>query len=195
MSTIVREDAPSRLEHPGHAASREELDWVWASAWGSTVKISDPALVDNGISSALEDEFEAQKTKYPDARIIAVCERDFGASYAKVLVAVPGAPDLTIDGWDELEVIGGDRRATLAAMGIDADRSGEGHDVADEADDEADGEEHDEEDFDYHGFLHVLTGGALSVYAGEKRSESAFAVERSKEGEGNIYEVWFPEVE
>ncbi|MBA2806039.1 hypothetical protein E0500_000795 [Streptomyces sp. KM273126] len=180
VSMIRREHAPSRLEHPGSPAGREELDGVCAAVWGSTVKISDPALVEDGVlAGALEDEFQAQRKRHPDARIVAVCERDFGASYMKILVAVPGTPDLTVEGFDELEITG-DRRATLAAVGIDPDRLGEGYDVSDEW------------FFDYDGFLHMLTGGALSVYADEERFESAFVVDRSEEGEDNICEVWFP---
>src|SRR5438309_1237297 len=49
VSVIRREHAPSRLEHPGSPASREELDGVRAAVWGSTVKISDPALVEDGV--------------------------------------------------------------------------------------------------------------------------------------------------
>ncbi|MFD8003302.1 DUF6333 family protein [Streptomyces mirabilis] len=180
VSAIHREYAPSRLEHPGSPTSREELDGVRAAAWGSTVKISDPALVEDGVmATALEDEFQAQRKKHPDARIVAVCERDFGASYTKILVTVPGTPDLMVEGFDELEITG-DPRATLAAAGIDLDPLGEGYDISDEG------------FFDYDGFLHMLTGGALSVYADEKRFESAFVVDRSEEGENSICEVWFP---
>ncbi|MFF3660393.1 DUF6333 family protein [Streptomyces olivochromogenes] len=180
VSAIRGEYAPSRLEHPGSPASREELDGVRAAAWGSTVKISDPALVEDGVlASALEDEFQAQRKKHPDARIVALCERDFGASYTKILVAVPGTPDLMVEGFDDLEITG-DPRATLAAAGIDLDRLGEGYDIGDEG------------FFDYDGFLHMLTGGALSVYADEERFESAFVVDRSEEGEDSICEVWFP---
>ncbi|MFF1911432.1 DUF6333 family protein [Streptomyces sp. NPDC058239] len=180
VSVIRHEHAPSRLEHPGSPAGREELDGVRAAVWGSTVKIGDPALVEDGVlASALEDEFQAQKKKHPDARIVAVCERDFGASCTKILVAVPGTPDLMVEGFDELEITG-DRRATLAAVGIDPDRLGKGYDVSGEG------------FFDYDGFLHMLTGGALSVYADEERFESAFVVDRSQEGEDSICEVWFP---
>lgn len=180
VSEIRREHAPSPLEHPGSPADREELDGVRAAVWGSTVKISDPALVEDGVlSGALEDEFRAQKGRHPAARIAAVCERDFGASYLKILVAVPGAPDLAVEGFGELEVTG-DRRATLAAAGIDPDRLGEDYDVGEEG------------FFDYDGFLHMLTGGALSVYADEERLESAFVVGRTQEGETGIGEVWFP---
>jgi hypothetical protein len=181
VSAIRREHAPSRLEHPGSPASREELDGVRAAVWGSTVKISDLALLEDAIlASALEDEFQAQKKRHPDARIVAVCERDFGASYTKILVAVPGTPDLMVEGFDELEITG-DRRATLAAVGIDPDRLGEGYDFSGEG-----------LFFNYDGFLHVLTGGALSVYTNEDRFESAFVVDRSEEGEDSIREVWFP---
>ncbi|MFE2521748.1 DUF6333 family protein [Streptomyces mirabilis] len=180
VSAIRREDAPSRLEHPGSPTDREELDGVRAAVWGSTVKISDPALVEDGVlASALEDEFQAQRKKHPDARIVAVCERDFGASYTKILVAVPGTPDLMVEGFDELEITG-NPRAALTAVGIDLDPLGEGYDISDEG------------FFDYDGFLHMLTGGALSVYADEERFESAFVVDRSKEGEDSICEVWFP---
>lgn len=180
VSVIRSEYAPSRLEHPGSPTSREELDGVRAAVWGSTVKISDPALVEDGVlASALEDEFQAQRKKHPDARIVALCERDFGASYTKILVAVPGTPDLMVEGFDDLEITG-DPRATLAAAGIDLDRLGEGYDISDEG------------FFDYDGFLHMLTGGALSVYADEERFESAFVVDRSVEGEDSICEVWFP---
>ncbi|MGW1755369.1 DUF6333 family protein [Streptomyces mirabilis] len=180
VSAIRREYAPSRLEHPGSPTNREELDGVRAAVWGSTVKISDPALVEDGVlASALEDEFQAQRRKHPDARIVAVCERDFGASYTKILVAVPGTPDLMVEGFDELEITG-DPRATLAAVGIDLDPLGEGYDLSDEG------------FFDYEGVLHMLTGGALSVYTDEERFESAFDVDRSEEGEDSICEVWFP---
>ena len=181
VSAIRREHAPSRLEHPGSPASREELDGVRAAVWGSTVKISDLALLEDGIlASALEDEFQAQKKAHPDARIVAVCERDFGASYTKILVAVPGTPDLMVEGFDELEITG-DRRTTLAAVGIDPDRLGEGYDFSGEG-----------LFSDYDGFLHMLTGGALSVYTNEDRFESVFVVDRSEEGEDSIREVWFP---
>ncbi|MER5532515.1 DUF6333 family protein [Streptomyces mirabilis] len=180
VSAIRREDAPSRLEHPGSPTDREQLDGVHAAAWGSTVKISDPALVEDGVlASALEDEFQAQRKKHPDARIVAVCERDFGASYTKILVAVPGTPDLMVEGFDELEITG-DPHATLTAVGIDLDPLGEGYDISDEG------------FFDYDGFLHMLTGGALSVYADEERFESAFVVDRSEEGDDSIRQVWFP---
>ncbi|BDM69328.1 hypothetical protein HEK616_28150 [Streptomyces nigrescens] len=181
VSAIRRQDAPSRLEHPGHPASREELDEVRAAVWGSTVKITDPALVEDGImASALEDEFQAQKQRHPHSRIIAVCERDFGASYSKILVAVPGAPDLTVEGFEELEVTG-DPRTTLTTAGIDPGQL---------SDEYGDGEE----EFSFHNgdLLHMLTGGALSVYVNEERRESAFVVDRSEEGEDSICEVWFP---
>lgn len=175
VAGIRREEDPSRLGHPESPADRGELDVVRAAAWGSTVKVTDPALVVDGVlSSALEDEFRAQKKRHPDARIVAVCERDFGAAYLKILVAVPGAPDLVIEGFDELEVTG-DLRATLTAAGGDPGQ------LVD-----------DDEDFtDYDGLLHVLTGGALSVYVDEERVESTFVVERDEEGEASIGEVWF----
>lgn len=178
LSTVVGirgEEAPSRLGHPENPADRGELDVVRAAAWGATVKVTDPALVEDGVlSSALEDEFRAQKKRHPDARIVAVCERDFGAAYLKILVAVPGAPDLTVEGFGELDV-SGDLRATLAVAGIDPGQ------LVD-----------DDEDFvDYDGLLHVLTGGALSVYVDEERVESTFVVDRSEEGEAGIGEVWF----
>ncbi|WP_406121935.1 DUF6333 family protein [Streptomyces sp. NBC_00989] len=175
VATIRSAEAPAPLGHPESAVDRGELDVVRAAAWGSTVKITDPALVEDGVlSSALEDEFRAQKKRHPDARIVAVCERDFGAAYLKILVAVPGAPDLAVEGFDELDVTG-DLRATLAAAGIDPGQLGD-----------------DDEDFaDYDGLLHVLTGGALSVYADDERVESTFVVERNEEGEANIGEVWF----
>lgn len=175
VAGIRREEDPSRLGHPESPTDRGELDVVRAAAWGSTVKVTDPALVVDGVlSSALEDEFRAQKKRHPDARIVAVCERDFGAAYLKILVAVPGAPDLVVEGFDELEVAG-DLRATLTAAGGDPGQ------LVD-----------DDEDFtDYDGLLHVLTGGALSVYADEERVESTFVVERDEEGEASIGEVWF----
>ncbi|MFI6459718.1 DUF6333 family protein [Streptomyces sp. NPDC050528] len=176
VAGIRGEEAPSRLGHPESPSDRRELDVVRAAAWGTTVKVTDPALVEDGVlSSVLEDEFRAQKKLHPDARIVAVCERDFGAAYLKILVAVPGAPDLTVEGFDELDVTG-DLRATLAAVGIDPGQ------LVDE----------DEDFVDYDGLLHVLTGGALSVYADEERLESAFVVERGEEGEESVREVWFP---
>lgn len=87
---------------------------------------------------------------------------------------MPGAPDLTVEGFDELETTG-DRRATLTAAGIDPGQL----------------DEDDEDFFDYDGFLHVLTGGALSVHADEERLESTFVVDRGEEGEAGIGEVWF----
>ena len=180
VSAIRGEHAPARLDHPGSPADREELDGVHAAVWGSTVKITDPVLLEDGmLSSVLEDEFRAQKKRHPEARIVAVCERDFGASYMKILVAVPGSPDLTVEGFDELEIIG-DRCATLAAAGLDPDLLGEEDDVSGEG------------VFDYDRFLHALTGGALAVYTNEERFESAFVVDRSEEGEDSIGEVWFP---
>ena len=175
VAGIRREEVPSRLGHPESPVDRRELDVVRAAAWGAAVKVTDPALVEDGVlSSALEDEFRAQRKRHPDARIVAVCERDFGAAYLKILVAVPGAPDLTIEGFDELETTG-DPRATLTAVGIDPSQ------LVD-----------DDEDFvDHDGLLHVLTGGALSVYADEERAESTFVVDRSEEGEAEIGEVWF----
>lgn len=177
LSSVVGirgEEDLSRLGHPESPADRGELDVVRAAAWGATVKVTDPALVEDGVlSSALEDEFRAQKKRHPDARIVAVCERDFGAAYLKILVAVPGAADLTVEGFDELDVTG-DPRATLTAVGVDP------------------GQLVDDEDFvDYDGLLHVLTGGALSVYVDEERVESTFVVDRSEEGEAGIGEVWF----
>ncbi|MET7490311.1 DUF6333 family protein [Streptomyces sp. NPDC005538] len=184
VAAIRREGPPSRLDHPESPADRGELDIVHASAWGGTVKITDPALVEDGVlSGALEDEFRARKKAHPDARIVAVCERDFGAAYVKILVAVPGAPDLTVAGFDELDITG-DRRATLSAAGITPELLGE-----EEFDDE---DRCDDSFYDYDGLLHALTGGALSVYAHEERQESVFVVDRGEEGEANIGEVWFP---
>ncbi|WP_405990713.1 DUF6333 family protein [Streptomyces sp. NBC_00986] len=179
VAGIRGEEAPSRLGHPESPVDRGELDLVRAAAWGSTVKVTDPALVEDGVlSSALEDEFRAQKKLHPDARIVAVCERDFGAAYLKILVAVPGAPDLTVEGFDELDVTG-DLRATLAVAGISPELLGEDEEFGDEG------------FCEYDGLLHALTGGALSVYADEERYESAFVVERSEEGEASVREVWF----
>lgn len=179
VAAIRREHAPSPLEHPRRPACREDLDTVRAASWGTTVKISDPALLEDGVlSSALEDEFLAQKEQHPDARIVAVCARDFGSAYTKILVAVPGAPDVTIEGFDELDVTG-DRLAVLAAVGLDPDRYGEQFDVDDDG------------YFDYDAFLHVLTGGALTLYADEARRETAFTVDRTNDGEDAIQEVWF----
>ncbi|MGR3869669.1 DUF6333 family protein [Streptomyces graminifolii] len=175
VTAIRDEEPPSRLGHPQSPFDRAELDVVRAAAWGSTVKITDPALVEDGVStSALEDEFRAQKKLHPDARVVAVCERDFGAAYLKILVAVPGVPDLTVEGFDELDVTG-DARATLTAVGFDPGQ------LIDE----------DEDFVEYDGLLHVLTGGALSVYGDEERGESTFVVDRGAEGEAEIEEVWF----
>ncbi|MFD4560492.1 DUF6333 family protein [Streptomyces sp. NPDC058469] len=129
--------------------------------------------------AAIRREKAPSRLGHPDARIVAVCERDFGAAYLKILVAMPGAPDLAVEGFDELAVTG-DLRAMLAAAGIDPELLGE--------DEEFGGEGL----FDYDGPLHVLTGGALSFYADEERLESAFVVDRGEEGEGSIGEVWFP---
>lgn len=180
VSTVRGEDAPSRLDLPGSPARREELDLVSVAVWGSTVKITDPALVENGLPGALEDEFRVQKKRFPDARIVAVCDRNFGSAYLKVLAAVPGAPDLLIEGFDELDTIG-DPRATLVAAGIDPDEASAEY-----------VEDDDGEIADYDAFLHTLTGGALSVYVHEERYESTFLVERSEAGEDSISEVWFP---
>ena len=180
VSVIRREHAPSLVDHPASPADRAELDDVRAAVWGSTVKISDPALLEDGIlSSGLEDEFRAWKKSHPDARIVAVCQRDFGAAYMKLLVAVPGVADLTVEGFDELEITG-DRRATLTAVGIDPVPLGEEDDLSGEG------------FFDYDGLLHMLTGGALTVYRNEERYESTFVVDRSEDGEDSINEVWFP---
>ncbi|MBO0516038.1 DUF6333 family protein [Streptomyces beijiangensis] len=180
VSAIRREDAPSRLAHPGSPSDREEVDCVGAAAWGSTVMVSDPALIEDGVlGGALEDEFQAQRAMHPDARIIALCARDFGASYTKILVAVPGAPDLMFEGFEELETVG-DPHATLAAVGIEPGRLEELYDFSSEG------------CFDYDALLHTLTGGALSVYTQEERFESAFVVDRSEEAEGTICELWFP---
>ena len=182
LSSVVGirgEEDLSRLGHPESPADRGELDVVRAAVWGATVKVTDPALVEDGVlSSALEDEFRAQKKRHPDARIVAVCERDFGAAYLKILVAVPGAPDLVVEGFDELAVTG-DLRATLAAAGISPELLGEDEEFGDEG------------GYDYDGLVRVLTGGALSVYADEQRVESAFVVERNAEGEESVREVWF----
>ncbi|MCX3060710.1 DUF6333 family protein [Streptomyces beihaiensis] len=185
VAAVRDERGPSRLDHPSSPASRAELDVVSVAAWGSTLKITDPALVEDGmLSSTLEDEFRSQRRRHPDARVVAVCERDFGAAYLKILAAVPGAPDLTIEGFDELETTG-DPRATLAAAGFGLDdldaEDGPGHAV------DADGI------MDHDAFLHMLTGGALSVYADEERDESTFVVERTEDGEHGIREVWFPQ--
>lgn len=177
VSAVRGEEGPSRLDHPGSPATRAELDWVHGAAWGSTLKISDPALVEDGISTcALENEVQAQRERHPGARIVAACERDFGAHYGKIVAVVPGAPDLVVDGFDELDVIG-DPRATLAAVGAEP----------------ADcGEEQDDGFFDWHGFLHVLTGGALSVYVHEQRRESHFLVSRDERAAAALEDVWFP---
>ncbi|MDI3407848.1 DUF6333 family protein [Streptomyces cavernicola] len=184
VAAVRREDAPARLGLPGSPSVREHLDEVSVAVWGSTVKITDPALVEDGLGGALDDAFEAQRKRFPDARIVGVCERDFGASYLKVLAAVPGAPDLVIEGWSDLEITG-DPRATLAHLGVDLDESG-----AEYFEDEEDVE--DEGVFaDYYAFLHTLTDGALSVYSREERQESTFLVERTAEGENCIDAVWF----
>ncbi|MEV0482927.1 hypothetical protein AB0I69_20270 [Streptomyces sp. NPDC050508] len=51
---------------------------------------------------------------------------------------------------------------------------------------------HGEGFFDYDGLLHMLTGGALSVYRNEECLESTFVVDRREDGEDSIFEVWFP---
>ncbi|MFD7298392.1 DUF6333 family protein [Streptomyces sp. NPDC059897] len=188
VASVRREDTPARLALPGSPALREHLDEVSVAVWGSTVKITDPALVEDGLGGALDDEFQAQRKRFPDARIVAVCERDFGAAYLKVLAAVPGAPDLLIEGFGDLDTIG-DPRATLAAAGVDSGEAAAAY-FEDDTDDE------DDEDggaiADFHAFLHTLTGGALSVYAHEERYESTFLVERTEQGENSIDAVWFP---
>ncbi|MET8468685.1 DUF6333 family protein [Streptomyces sp. NPDC006422] len=186
VASVRREDAPARLSHPGSPTVREHLDEVSVAVWGSTVKITDPALVEDGLGGALDMEFDALRKRFPDARIVAVCERDFGASYMKVLAALPGAPDLLIEGFDELETVG-DPRATLAAAGV-----GPGAACAAYFNDDEDGDEDGGGIADFHAFLHTLTGGALSVYVHEQRRESTFLVERTEHGRDNIDDVWFP---
>jgi len=179
VAAIRGEHAPAPLQHPGSPADRAELDVVHAAVWGPALRISDPALVEDGVlTGALEDEFHAWRKRCPDARIVAACERDFGAAYLKILVAVPGAPELRVEGFDELE-IDGDWRATLRAAGFDPELLGGDDEFGDDA------------FLDHDGLLHALTGGALSVYADEERRESAFVVERTEEGEQEIREVWF----
>lgn len=191
VAAVRRGKAPARLALPGSPSVREDLDEVSAAVWGSTVKITDPALMEEGLGfGALEDEFEAQRMRFPDARIVAVCERDFGASYSKVLVAVPGVPELLIEEIDGLRITG-DPRATLAAIGVALDEDGSAYL-------EEDSSEDDEEGpggvgiADYHELLHVVSDGALSVYADEQRHQSTFLVERTERGESEIGAVWFP---
>ena len=179
VAAVRHEHAPSPLSHPATPTTRDDLDLVQAAAWGTTIKLTDPALVDDGIDTlTLEAEFHAQRERHPDARIIASCERDAGASYTKILAAVPGAPDLTIEGFDTLDVTG-DRHATLTATGIDPTTLGEAYDP-------------DGWYFDHDGFLHLLTGGALSVYADDPRTESTFTVTRTDDADQSLRDVWYP---
>ncbi len=77
---------------------------------------------------------------------------------------MPGAPQLRVEGFDELDTAG-DWRAILTAVGLDPEPLGD------------DGEFGDEAFLDYDRLLHALTGGALSVHTDE-------------EGEQEIRGVW-----
>ncbi|MFD5162186.1 DUF6333 family protein [Streptomyces hawaiiensis] len=188
VSAVRRERAPSRLALPKSPVRRKDLDEVSVAVWGSTVKITDPALVEDGMQShALEDEFRAQKEKYPESLVVAVCSLNFRFPYTKFLAAAPNTPDVKIEGRWALQTTG-EPRAVLAAAGVDLDEldAEYGDEFAPECGDDGGGIS------DFDGFLHMLTGGALSVYADEKRVHSTFVVKRSKHGKDCLRRIWLP---
>ncbi|MFB7656061.1 MULTISPECIES: DUF6333 family protein [unclassified Streptomyces] len=189
VSAVRRERAPSRLALPKSPVRRKDLDEVSVAVWGSTVKITDPALVEGGMESgALEDEFRAQKERYPEALIVAVCSLNFRFHYTKLLAAAPNTPDVKIEGRWSLQTTG-EPRAVLAAAGVDLDELD-----AEYGDEFA--PEHKDDDGgglrDFDGFLHMLTGGALGVYPDEERVHSTFVVMRSKHGKDCLRRIWLP---
>ncbi|MFE7313467.1 DUF6333 family protein [Streptomyces sp. NPDC057555] len=120
VAEVVEELPPVARRDMGSPQCLGDLDIVTVGCWGNAVQITDPAFADNGIISCnLDSAFDAQVQAHPEARIAAACERDFSQTYAKYLVHVPGAPCVSADGWDEMEITG-DIVRSLRACGIAA---------------------------------------------------------------------------
>lgn len=160
----------------------DDLDYVTVGCWGGVVQITDPAFGEDGITSGnLDPVFEGQVKAHPDARIIGACEMDFSLTYGKYLVHVPGAPDVSADGWDEMTV-SGDPAEALRACGTGPEGPGaEGLDFA------------DPDALNWGEYLDRIACGLYIPLADETLMVSVFKVSRPEDTQENIEEVWYPE--
>ncbi|BDH15494.1 DUF6333 family protein [Streptomyces hygroscopicus] len=160
----------------------DDLDYVTVGCWGGVVQITDPAFGEDGITSCnLDAVFEEQAKAHPDARIIGACEMDFSLTYGKYLVHVPGAKDVSADGWDEMTV-SGDPAEALRACGTGPEGPGaEGLDFA------------DPDALNWGEYLDRIACGLYIPLANETLMVSVFKVSRPEDTQENIEEVWYPE--
>ncbi|MGG2464525.1 DUF6333 family protein [Streptomyces sp. RGM 3693] len=182
VAGVVEEFAPVRRTDIGHPRLLEDLDYVAVGCWGTAVQITDPALGEDGITSFnLDIEFDAQVKGHPDARVIGVCEMSFSETYAKYLVHVPGAPRVSADGWDDMDLTG-DPTRTLSAIGITP---------GDPA--TSDISRYDLENFIWSDYVNALACGLHVPLASEKLTVSVFKVTRSEDTQDAIEDVWHRE--
>ncbi|WP_030981184.1 DUF6333 family protein [Streptomyces sp. NRRL S-1813] len=184
LSTVagVEELAPVPRLDVRSPTAFDDLDHVTVGCWGGVVQITDPAFGEDGITSCnLDPVFEGQVKAHPDARIIGACEMDFSLTYGKYLVHVPGAQDVSADGWDEMTV-GGDPAEALRACGTGPEGPGaEGLDFA------------DPDALNWGEYLDRIACGLYIPLANETLMVSVFKVSRPEDTQENIEEVWYPE--
>ncbi len=178
----VEELAPMPRLDVRSPTTLDDLDYVTVGCWGGVVQINDPAFGEDGTGSCnLDPVFDGQVEAHPDARVVGACEMDFSLTYGKYLAHVPGAPDVSVEGWDEMTV-SGNPAEVLQACGIDPERPGaEGLDF-----DDPDGS-------DWGEYLDLIACGLYIPLANETLMVSVFKVSRPKDTRENIEEVWCPE--
>ncbi|GAA3782329.1 hypothetical protein GCM10022225_83350 [Plantactinospora mayteni] len=178
----VEELAPVPRRDVRSPTTFDDLDYVTVGCWGGVVQITDPAFGEDGVCSYnLDPVFDGQVKAHPDARIIGACEMDFSLTYGKYLVHVPGAPDVSADGWDEMTV-SGNLAELLRACGIDPARPG------------AEGLDFDDPDgLNWGEYLNLIACGLYIPLSNETLMVSVFKVSRPEDTQENIEEVWYPE--
>ncbi|WP_369360017.1 DUF6333 family protein [Streptomyces sp. cg2] len=179
VADVVEEFRPIARRDVGSPRSLDDVDTVTIGCWGNAVQITDPAFGENGTTTYnLDNAFEAQLQAHPDARIAAACEMDFSQTYAKYLIHVPGAPRVSADGWDEMDVTGDLIHALRAC---DIDPYGPGTEALDY--DNPDG-------FIWGDYLDLISCGLHIPLAGEALMVSVFKVTRSEDTQDGMEEVW-----
>ncbi|MGW8380291.1 DUF6333 family protein [Streptomyces sp. ODS28] len=176
LPQVARGDLGSPSE-PG------DLDCVAVGCWGGVVQIHDPAFGEDGTASFnLDPVFDAQVKAHPEARITAACEMDFSLTYAKYLAHVPGAPPVSVEGWDEMTVAG-DPAEALRACGDDPARPRVDFDF----------DFADPDRLDWSAYLDLIACGLHLPLADEPLEVSVFRVSRPEDIRENLEEVWLPE--